>query len=202
MAIERFYNQIDAIGFLENGQTNGVVKVSNTAFFKVKMIVVLKADGFEDARFEVKRVLDKNYIILGPEGKPIHTRSDLSAYTLSLNPTIEAPFQERPKIPPADFERATYEEEPTSAKRSFLVDRYGNAYGEENPFPIKQSGGSFLNDVAFDTITANYPDELTEIYFYKTGGVSGSTVATVTVKFTSSDKEYLDFVSKEIVVGD
>lgn len=198
MAIERFYNQIEPVLFTADGESNGVISVVDTAFFKVKMAVVLKADGLDDLRLEVKRVLSSTQMILGPENKPIHARTDLSSYVMSLNPKIEAPFQERPKIPPADYERASYEEEPTSAKRSFLVDRYGNPYGEENPFPTKQSGGSFLNDISFDAITAEYPDDVTEIYYYKQGGVSGAIQATVTIKFTDSAKQYLNFFLKQV----
>jgi hypothetical protein len=47
---------------------------------------------------------------------------------------------------------------------------------------------------SFDSIVATYPDTVTEVYTYKTGGLSGTTVATVTVVYTDSTKEVLTSV--------
>lgn len=135
MAIERFYNRVGPVLFTQNGQADGIITVSDTGGFKVKMGVYVKADILGEARFEVKRVLSKTQLILGPESTNLETRSDLSAYVLALNPSLVAPFQARPKIPPLDFERAVYEEEPTVAKRAFLVDKYGSAWDKDNPLP-------------------------------------------------------------------
>lgn len=42
---------------------------------------------------------------------------------------------------------------------------------------------------AYDSIVPSYPDNVTEVYVYKSGGVSGTTVATVTVTYTDATKE-------------
>jgi hypothetical protein len=47
---------------------------------------------------------------------------------------------------------------------------------------------------SFDSIVATYPDTVTEVYTYKTGGVSGTTVAVVTVVYTTSTKDVLTSV--------
>lgn len=120
------------------------------------MFVVVKADTMDEQRFQVKRVISKTQMYLGPEGTPIRKRSDMSTYTLGLNPTVEAPEQERPEIPPADYERASYEEEPTVAKRSFLVDKQGSGYTVKNPFPVRMSDG----DVNIGTVNAEIEVQL------------------------------------------
>jgi len=142
MAIERFYKRISPVNFTADGQANGIVTIDDTFCFKVKMKVVLEADGKDPLRLEVKRVLSKTQMILGPIDQPIHTRKDISEYVLGINPTVEAPEQERPKIPPSDYERATYEEEPTVAKRVIPVNKYGEPNSPENPLYAQLSDGS------------------------------------------------------------
>lgn len=137
MAIERFYPEIYARPFVSDGKSNGVIVISDTYNFKVKMTVTVEADGFEPVNLEIKRILSKNEIVLGDIGRPIHNRRDMSMYTLSTNPTIKAAEQKRPEIPPIDYERAVYEEEPTVAKRQVLVDDLGNFYNGKNPMPVK-----------------------------------------------------------------
>jgi hypothetical protein len=141
MAIERVWKQIKAIPFVADGTQGGIVTVEDTKHFKVKMAVVLKADGIEPKRYEIKRVLSNSQLILGPEKEPIQKRSDISIYTVALNSTIEAPEQERPKIPPADYERATYEEEPVVAKRVIPVNRYGELNSPDNPLYAQLTDG-------------------------------------------------------------
>tara|TARA_R100000951_G_scaffold19275_1_gene16089 strand:- start:4943 stop:5884 length:942 start_codon:yes stop_codon:yes gene_type:complete len=142
MARERTYDPIGPVAFTADGQDNGIITIDDTFCFKVKMDVVLKADGMEAQRFEIKRVLSKTQMILGAENKSLHSRSNLTAYVMGINPTVEASEQDRPNIPPADYERASFEEEPTLAKRVFNVDKYGKAYTVGNPFPVRLSDGS------------------------------------------------------------
>jgi hypothetical protein len=133
---------VGPFAFIEDGKSNGIVKIEDASCFKVKMTVILTADGKDSLQLEIKRVVDFNTLILGPTGQGIYTRSDLSGYTLNLSPSLKAPEQERKKIPDVDYERAVYEEEPTVAKRSVLVDKLGRSYSENNPFPIKQISDS------------------------------------------------------------
>ena len=54
--------------------------------------------------------------------------------------------------------------------------------------------GELLAGVVYDSIVASYPDSVTEVYSYKTGGASGTTVATVTVIYTTATKDVLTSV--------
>jgi hypothetical protein len=58
------------------------------------------------------------------------------------------------------------------------------------------SSGNLLEGVVFDYIAATYPDTVTEVYTYKSGGVGGTTVATLTVIYTDDTKEILSSVAR------
>jgi flagellin-like hook-associated protein FlgL len=134
MAVERKLTLVSPIAFTANGGSNGLVTVSSTYGFKVKAQVVISATGIPNQTFEIKRVLSKTQLLVGP-GSNIKDRADLSAYVLGLNPTISQPEQDRPGIPFEQHARAVFEEEPTLANRTILVDRLGNPYDENNPIP-------------------------------------------------------------------
>lgn len=48
----------------------------------------------------------------------------------------------------------------------------------------------------YDYITATYPDSVTEVYTYKSGGSGGTLVATVTVVYTDSTKANVSTVAR------
>lgn len=56
-------------------------------------------------------------------------------------------------------------------------------------------GGSLVTE-EFDYVAASYPDTVTEVYTYKTGGSDGTTVAVVTVVYTTSTKDVLSSVTR------
>lgn len=49
---------------------------------------------------------------------------------------------------------------------------------------------------AYDYIEVDYPSATQEVYTFKTGGAGGTVVATVTVNYTDSTKDFLDNVSR------
>ena len=53
-----------------------------------------------------------------------------------------------------------------------------------------------LSIPAHDYIAATYPTASQEVYTYKTGGASGTTVATVTIVYTDATKNVLTSVTK------
>ncbi len=172
MAIERVYEQIPATTFTADGAENGVITVADVDCFKVKMSVTLKADTLPNISLQIKRVLNSTQMVVGPLKKPIHTREDVSAYTVALNATVEAPEQKRPEIPLVDLERASYSEEPTVAKRVLNVDKYGNAYNADNPLSVQLSDG----DVNIGTVNAEVEVQLSHIdNFPDVGDVADST---------------------------
>lgn len=64
----------------------------------------------------------------------------------------------------------------------------------ENPFHVV--GRNALIVEQFDYISVSYPTDTTEVYTYKSGGSSGTIVATVTVVYQTSTKENLSSVTK------
>ena len=70
-------------------------------------------------------------------------------------------------------------------QRKFVQDSEGNI--ALRTFSI----GDLLSGISYDSITVAYPSDSVETYTYKTGGVSGTTVATITVTYVSSAKTQL-----------
>jgi hypothetical protein len=127
MAIEKRWAAIAPKVFTSNGTVDGEITVSSTDGFKVKQSVILRANTLTEITLQVKAVLSETQLKVGLASEPIHKFSDISTFTTALNSTIEAPEQVRPAIPDKEYERASYEEEPTVAKRVISVDKLGRA---------------------------------------------------------------------------
>lgn len=54
---------------------------------------------------------------------------------------------------------------------------------------VKGTGLSVLAGIDWDAVSATYPSNTTEIYAFKTGGLSGTVVATVTIVYTNASKD-------------
>jgi hypothetical protein len=63
-------------------------------------------------------------------------RYDLSSFLVADSASITQPRQRRPSIGPGEIDRATYEEEPTVARRVTLVDEMGDFVDGDNPLPV------------------------------------------------------------------
>jgi hypothetical protein len=166
MAKEKLLHAIPPQAFTADGTARGQITLATTYVtilsginlvqclpFKVKQKVVVRADGEPNLELEIKRVLEDEHILfVGPlkrnaspgthsvyrEGD-INSRTDLSAYTVAKNATIEVAEQQKAKIPEQEIERNTYEHEPTVARRVFNVDEWGRPYRKDNPFPVDAS---------------------------------------------------------------
>jgi hypothetical protein len=156
---ERKWEHIPPRAFALNGEANGSVYLATTKNFKVKQKVAISATGMPTLPLEVKRVISPTQLIVGPVSSKMTDKQDLSGYTLATNPTIRAEEQDRSGIPTEQHERAVYAEEPVMAKRSILVDEFGEYYSKENPLPIDiEMAVENLNvDVKLDAFSAN-PD--------------------------------------------
>ena len=99
-------------------------------------MVLISAPLLPTLTLEVKRVIDETQLLVGPKGN-IFKYEDISVYTVSAGSFIEAKEQERPKVPEQEVERITYEEEPTMARRTVLVDKYGRKWDSSNPLPVE-----------------------------------------------------------------
>lgn len=137
MAIEKKWESIPPISFVIDGTVDGIVTIPSTSGFKTKQEVFLAATGQDTIQLEVKRVNSSTQLVVGPKGKNLSTVTDISLYTVAASAQIYADEQARPSIPLQEHERAVYEEEPTVAKRVFLVDELGNPFDADNPFPVE-----------------------------------------------------------------
>lgn len=155
MAIEQKWPTVAPQLFITNGGTQGQIKVSDVRGFKVKQFVVISATALPDLRIQVKRVVKKTgTIIAGPppdqqtQGKAgLRTTTDLSLYTTAAGAFIYAEEQDKAKIKPDDQDIATYEQEPTVARRVVSVDQFGDFYDNDNPLPIAFDGTVQIGDV-------------------------------------------------------
>lgn len=135
MAIERKWETIPPRTFVSDGTSTGQITLSSTSKLRVKQNIIVKATGEEALSLEIKRVLSKTQLLVGPTGA-INLRSDLTLYTTAKAATLEAPEQFRPAIPDKEYDRAKFEEEPVVAERVYLVDEIGEPFDEDNPFPV------------------------------------------------------------------
>lgn len=64
---------------------------------------------------------------------------------------------------------------------------------------IQTSSGIIQQGISlpkYDYVTVDYPDAVSEIYTFKSGGSGGTTVATITLTYTDSTKAALSIVAK------
>ena len=54
-----------------------------------------------------------------------------------------------------------------------------------------ESDNPFAPPIGSDAMTATYPDNVTEVYAYRTGGLAGTIVQTVTVVYTAANKNLI-----------
>jgi hypothetical protein len=111
--------------FLADGSATGEITIASTRPFKVKQEVIISATGLPNLELEVKSVNNPTQLIVGPRSGNINARTDVSSYTTILSAAIFANEQKRPSIPFEEVTRAVYDEEPTIANRSVLVDQDG-----------------------------------------------------------------------------
>jgi hypothetical protein len=142
MAIERKWPSMPPRLLTADGGTTGQVQLADTRGYKVKQRVVISAVALPNLPVEVKRVLSDTVLIVGAIGKPIHDRSvNLSAYTVAAGAFIYAEEQDKAALTLEDRLYATYDQEPTVAWRTVLVDQLGRYYETANPLPVRLSDG-------------------------------------------------------------
>lgn len=145
MAIERLWERQGPVVFTANGGSDGLVTIADVICFKVKQKVVISSATQPDLLLEVKRVHGPTTLTVGPikdkthPSKPknnLKSKEDISAYTVADGAQIRAVEQPKSVPTPEDIVKATYEQEPTLAWRTFLVDKIGRAISSSNPLPI------------------------------------------------------------------
>lgn len=141
MAYEKRLKAVPLQLFTADGTNLGKVTIPDACAFKVKQQVVLNSSTAGPLRLEVKRVDGDFVLFVGPIGDHQHKssiseRTDISAYLVADGASIFAEEQKRPNIPEQEIERLTYEEEPTVARRTVLVDECGDKISTANPLPV------------------------------------------------------------------
>lgn len=148
MAREKHWPAVAPVPFTIDGTVNGIMGVADARPYYVKQLVVLASNTQPAKEFQVKRIVG-NLITLGLPTKDINQFSDISAYQVADNASLTvAREQPRPAIPPDQAARAAFEEEPTVAWRTLLVDEYGEPWDSDNPLPV---------DVIVDVGDVNFP---------------------------------------------
>jgi hypothetical protein len=148
LMLEKRWKAVSPQSLIADGTIDGKVEITNTLLFKVKQRVILTANGQENQELEVKEITSSTTMYVGPKGGNIKDRTNLLTFRVSTSAAISANEQPRSQIPEQEIGRFTYDEEPTSAYRSVLVDALGNKYSSENPLPVDA------------TVTANVDVEL------------------------------------------
>lgn len=172
MANEKKWAAIAPRLLTANGGSLGQTQIADTRGIKVKQQVVLTAPSLPDLLLEVKKVLSRTTIILGKIGQPITQSSDLTAYTTILSSFIYAEEQIK-RIPVSDErENALYEQEPTVARRTHLVDYLGQSIDSSTDksgntrFLVDSLNGMVPPEYDDTQLTYNLSDDLIDVKFY------------------------------------
>lgn len=233
MLEKRFY-AVPLQLFTANGTNEGVVTIANNAaaLFKVGMKVYINATGLPTLQLQVKEIDSETNIQVGPIPQKLNTpgantgitaRSNISAYTVALGANISADEQKRPAIDYAEIMRAVYDEEPTVALRTVLVDELGDRFNADNPLPVAFDGTVQIGNVSiveggntmtvnpdgsinvndksvglftlpYDSIQTTYPSAAVENYQSYLNGLSGTPIQLVVVTYTDGTKNFIQSV--------
>lgn len=160
-----------------NGNNVGEFEIADSSILTVGQIIKLASNTQETLTLKVKRIPNRTMVVVGPADKPVGAYSNISAYLVADGAYVFAEEQLRPVVPQQEIERLTYEEEPVIARRSVLVDRYGDKYTQENPIPTSNQ--------PYDDVQIEYdPDtqDMSEARFYR----SGVLLYTLTMEYDDS----------------
>lgn len=166
MAFEKRLPRVAPQPFTSDGTAKGVLTVADSCIFKVKQHVLITADGLDPLELEIKCIDSSTSIRVGPRGGSIKATTDISSYTTVLNAAIEALEQKHPAVPVQEIERYIYEEEPTVAQRTILVDKLGSLIDDGNPLPVEATistsnvGTPTIYNVDADTAGSEYSQVL------------------------------------------
>ncbi len=157
--LEKRWIAVPPQAFTANGTTAGQISLVNTAFFKVKQVVLLQSSTVNPPlELEVKRIDDKNTMFVGPIKGNIDTRTDISALTVAGGAFIFANEQKRSSVPEQEIERHTYEEEPVVARRVIGVNRFGETvnWSEDGIVPQEFDDVQLDRDLEGDIVEARF----------------------------------------------
>ena len=155
---EKRYLEISPKSFTADGTVLGLITISSTYRFKVGQSVIVKSSTQPDIKVKVQKVISETQLIVIDVSESVTTRKklDMSMYLLADAATIELLEDKRPVIDLHEIQRQVYEEEPTVALRSHLVDWLGRSYDKANPMQVELSDGS----ISIGTVNAELEVQL------------------------------------------
>lgn len=158
MALEKAWSAVPPVLLTADGGAHGIIQVTDTEGFFTKQQATLQDTSGQTLTVEIKRVVDKYTLWVGPKG-PINARSNCSAFTVANGSFIFAAEQDKSLVPNESRFLSTYETDPVDAWRVVPVDPYGDVYGPSNPLPVAIDGTIAIGDVSIveggNTLTVN-----------------------------------------------
>jgi hypothetical protein len=145
----KVYPNVGPLLFTSDGTTEGLVTVADTIGLYQYAEVVVSALGKPDKQLQIKRIISKTQIIVGPRDfSPRWSAIDL--YTVILGATVTQPTQTYDVATisgEGDILSSVFESFPIAALRVYNVDPYGNPYSVDNPLPVVMEGTMTIADV-------------------------------------------------------
>jgi hypothetical protein len=141
-----------------NGDADGLITVASTYRIKVGQILTFKSSSVSVKLAKVKRVISSTqFIVIDPKDSVTTVNKlNMSMLLTADTATVELTQDKRPVIELLEIQRQVYEEEPTVALRSHLVDWLGRSYDKTNPVPVELSDGS----ISIGTVNAELEVQL------------------------------------------
>ena len=154
---KRYFSQQSQL-LIEDGSIDGIITVASTYRIKVGQLLVFKSNSAATKVAKVQRVISQTQFIVVDPKESIITKNklDMSMFLLADTATVEFSEDRRPVIDLLEIQRQVYEEEPTVALRSHLVDWLGRSYSKTNPVPVELSDGS----ISIGTVNAELEVQL------------------------------------------
>jgi hypothetical protein len=154
---KRYFSQQPQLLTL-NGDTDGLITVASTYRIKVGQLLVFKSNLTATKIVKVQRVISETQFVVIDVKESITTKNklDMSMFLTADTATVEMSEDRRPVIDLLEIQRQVYEEEPTVALRSHLVDWLGRSYDKSNPVPVELSDGS----ISIGTVNAELEVQL------------------------------------------
>lgn len=138
---EKKYLAIPPTALTANGTVNGLIEIASTYCFKVGQCLIFKQGG-TSLKAKIQRVNSETQFIVIGENESIITTKKLDMSAFLIGATCELMEVRRPVIDILEIQRQVFEEEPTVALRSHMVDWLGRSYDVTNPMPVQLSDGS------------------------------------------------------------
>lgn len=156
MLNETKWNAVPSQPFTVSGTTLGILEIANAALFRVGMIVQMSSSVVLALNYKINRI-DDTEITVGREGFGINDVVDISTLLTTDTAVISALEQNRIPISQNDVLRYVFDEAPTIALRSSLVDADGNRYDANNMLPVDIGAASISTTVDL-THLENFPN--------------------------------------------